>query len=57
LICPKGDAVLEAGMTHTVEPGIYHPSIGGFRIEDDVLVSQEGTEVLGYFGYFDRDLL
>jgi len=41
-------------MTHTLEPGIYHPSIGGFRMEDDVFITQEGAEVPGYF---DRDLL
>ena len=50
----SGDAVLEAGMTHTVEPGNYHPGIGGFLIEDDVLLTQEVAEVPGYF---DRDLL
>jgi Xaa-Pro aminopeptidase len=43
------DALLEPGMTFTVEPGIYLPGEFGVRIEDDILITETGAESLTTF--------
>ncbi|KEK26129.1 Xaa-Pro dipeptidase [Bacillus gaemokensis] len=42
----RSETVLEPGMAVTVEPGIYIPGVGGVRIEDDIIVTSEGNEVI-----------
>lgn len=42
----RSETILEPNMTVTAEPGIYLPGIGGVRIEDDLVITEDGCERL-----------
>ncbi len=52
-LSPKSEQILEAGNIVSAEPGIYIPGVGGIRIEDTVLVTENGCRVLTSY---DHDL-
>jgi Xaa-Pro aminopeptidase len=50
----RGDGTeIRPGMVFTVEPGLYAPSVGGFRHSDTVAVTEDGVE---WLTYYPRDL-
>ena len=53
-LAKSAEALLPVGAVVTIEPGIYRPGWGGVRIEDDVLLTEQGAVVLTGFR---RDLL
>lgn len=40
--------ILQPGMVLTIEPGLYWPGFGGVRLEDDILITAEGAELLSH---------
>ena len=52
----KDKTKLEAGMAITIEPGVYIEGWGGIRIEDTVLVTAAGCEILTPTGKELREL-
>ena len=47
-------ALLAVGTTFTIEPGVYIEGVGGVRIEDDVVITEDGYRS---FTQFDRELI
>ena len=45
-LSPRSPQVLRAGNIVSAEPGVYIPGVGGIRIEDSVLVTEDGCRVL-----------
>ena len=48
-LSPLSKDTLETGMVVTVEPGIYYTGFGGVRIEDDVVITDTGCEIITAF--------
>ena len=49
---PEFETILKPGMVLAVEPGLYHPDLGGIRKENDYLITEKGVERLTESGIF-----
>ncbi|KAA3648644.1 MAG: aminopeptidase P family protein [Chloroflexi bacterium] len=47
------DTIMQPGMVFTIEPGLYHPELGGFSHSDTVAITEDGIEIMTYY---PRDL-
>lgn len=48
-VSPANKRLSAPGNIHSIEPGIYHPEILGCRIEDLVLITEDGYELLNHY--------
>ncbi len=56
MVPPKRAYVLEPGMVLSIEPSVGEPGVGGFRLGDNVVVTDNGMDVISRFPY-DNGLL
>lgn len=47
-LLPVSEDILEEGMTFAVEPALYVPGVGGLRLEENVVVTKDGYELLSH---------
>ncbi|MFC6754823.1 M24 family metallopeptidase, partial [Halorubrum tibetense] len=47
----SGDVELRPGHVVTVEPGVYDPTVGGVRLEDLAVVTDDGYELLASYPF------
>lgn len=50
-VSPRSEQVLRTGNIVSAEPGIYIPGVGGIRIEDTCLITDDGCEILTSFDH------